>query len=114
MTLGLLIKDNNQELYEFVFIFVIALLGAIAYTEPPFILKYRGFGDILIGMEFGPILVRLTKIIISDETPNFYILSLVCASMTWGILHLNNIRDYDADAKQSVINSVQIFGKQIF
>ena len=84
----------------------IALLGAIGvflaffYTAGPFGYKYRALGDLGIFLSFGPLLVLGAYLVQRHDfafTPLLF--SLPVGLFIDAILHANNMRDTEADAR---------------
>lgn len=79
-------------------------------------LKYRALGDIVILLTFGPIITTFTYMSqVSDAAwmllwkPIFY--SLPLAFIAEAILHSNNFRDFEEDAKCGIVTLSILLGK---
>jgi len=94
------------------------------YTASPFKLKYRGLGDFVIFLAFGPLLVEgayftQTGSLIPLPVPLFsstsslaLLLSVPTGLVTEGILHVNNTRDVVADRRANALTLPQLLGPQ--
>ena len=76
----------------------ITLVLGLSYAGPPLRLSYRGFGELVIGFLFGPMLVTAASLLVSGQiTP----LALFCAVpvglLVTNIVHTHAIMDYGPD-----------------
>ena len=91
---------------------VTAILAAIFYTAGRKPLGYRGFGDILVFIFFGPVAVAGTYYVQSLEiNPAILLAGLAPGLFSVGVLTINNIRDYDRDKAAHKKTLVVRFGK---
>lgn len=90
-----------------------AMLAAIFYTAGKRPLGYRGFGDLLVFVFFGPVAVAGTYYVQSLEINPAIILS-GCAPgfFSVGVLTINNIRDHEKDKAVHKNTLVVRFGKE--
>jgi len=91
-----------------------SLLGAASayvYTGGPG-LKYKALGDVLISVTFGPLLVGFSYLAQCHGFPGVRVLlpALVLAAPIEAILHANNARDVDEDARNGVRTLAQMLG----
>lgn len=78
-------------------------LGAYFYTNARFSLKYRALGDLTVFLLMGPALVYLGVWALTGvHLPESLVISLPIALLVTAILHGNNTRDIDADARAGV------------
>jgi 1,4-dihydroxy-2-naphthoate octaprenyltransferase len=93
---------------QILFIGILSLLAAFAYTGGPAPLAYLGLGEIFVLIFFGPVPVYGTSIIltsvlgVSNQLSNLIpliILSLGISAISAAILVVNNIRDREQDAR---------------
>ncbi|MCM8804302.1 MAG: prenyltransferase [Candidatus Omnitrophica bacterium] len=91
----------------------LGFLGAYFYVGPPIRWAYRGFGEIVIGLCYGPGMVlgsyylQIKRI---DFTPIF--ISLICGLSTFNIALLNEIPDYYQDKLVGKRNLVVKLGRE--
>ncbi len=69
------------------------------YTAPPFKFAYRGLGELVIGLSFGPMSVAGAFIVQTLSLSNLGWLwpSIPLGLLVLGILYINEFPDYDAD-----------------
>jgi menadiol prenyltransferase len=92
---------------------VFGLLLAFFYTAGPFPLKYVGFGDVTIGLCFGPLLMNAAAAAATHSVElhlPVVLLSLPIGLLTVAILHANNTRDMDVDRKAGAVTVAQLLG----
>ena len=99
--------------------FVLLVAGGLglgyAYTGPPFYWKYKGLGDILILLGYGPFLVCGAYFCQQSCLPGAGTLwfSLAPGMLTEGILHVNNTRDMEWDRKCGAVTLPMRLGPQL-
>ncbi len=97
-------------------IFLIGLVGfllAVLYSLPPFKLCYRGFGEIAVGISFGPLIVMGIYVLIEgrfDLLP--FLASLPIMFMITNVLWINQFPDYEVDKAHDKKNWVVRLGKE--
>lgn len=85
---------------------------SIAYSMPPLQLSYRGFGEIAVGLTFGPIIVTGAYFLQAnriDVAP--ILLSIPLAFLIANVLWINEIPDVEADRKAGKMNLVARRGR---
>ncbi|GAM23964.1 hypothetical protein SAMD00019534_071390 [Acytostelium subglobosum LB1] len=86
-------------------------LLTVAYTAAPFNLKYRGLGDVVIVICFGPLIIQGSFIAQTHFADNFvYLFSIPLALTIEGILHVNNTRDIVSDRRANATTLANIIG----
>ena len=92
---------------------VFGLLNSIFYTTPPVKFGYRGFGELSLLINFGPIIGLGSYYV---QTGNLamepLLVSLVLGCMMWSMIIINEIPDYDSDRRGHKMNLVARFGKK--
>lgn len=84
---------------------------AVIYSLPPFKLAYRGFGEIAVGLTFGPLLVIGTCLVqIHIITIPIVLISLPFGFLIANVLWINQYPDYRADKKGNKLNWVVRLG----
>ena len=97
-------------------IFFVGLAGfvlAVIYSLPPFKLCYRGFGEIAVGLAFGPVLVTGMYVLLDgrfDLLP--FLVSLPLMFLIVNVLWINQYPDYEVDKAHGKKNWVVRLGKQ--
>ncbi len=99
------------------FLLIIILIGAflgIFYQIKPLGLKYRGFGDVSVFLAFGPFLSLGAYYVQTKEFSWLpFILIIPSALIVVGILHANNFRDIEEDARAKAITPANLMGYKI-
>ena len=95
-------------------IFILGFLGAASayfYTRKPFSFKYKGYGIPLIFLMFGPLPV-LGSYYLSAGMLSLkpLLLSIPVGVLTTAILHANDLRDIEHDAKAGIKSFAMVLG----
>lgn len=108
-------SDCVHNIPKLLFLILFGMILSHTYTAPPFMLKYRGFGDIVIFISFGPLLVSTCYFIQTQQLYNIDIILLsVCSGLiTNAILHANNTRDIIPDLAGNAVTLPQLVSKSI-
>ncbi len=89
------------------------MASSICYTTPPVRYGYRGFGELGLLVNFGPVIVMGSYYV---QTQTFalepLIASLVPGLMMWSMILINEIPDYEADTAGGKWNLVARFGRK--
>ena len=76
----------------------ITLLLGIFYAGPPLRLSYRGFGELVIGFLFGPVLVTAASFLVSGQiTPLALFCSVPIGLLVANIVQIHAVMDYKPD-----------------
>lgn len=97
-------------------VLVLGLFGmasSIFYTVPPIRFGYRGFGELGLLVNFGPVIV-LGSYYVQAQTLALepLIASLVPGFMMWSMIIINEIPDYETDRRGGKWNLVARFGRK--
>lgn len=85
---------------------------AVIYSLPPFKLCYRGFGEIAVGIAFGPIIVMGMYLLITGSFDLLPLLvSIPIALLIMNVLWINQYPDYEVDKQHGKKNIVVRLGK---
>jgi len=89
----------------------IGVLIAYFYTAPPVKLIYRGWGELALGIAFGPLIVA-GAYFLQTGTVNWptLVASLPIGLLTTAILYINEFPDYEADKGAAKFNLVVRLG----
>ena len=91
-----------------------ALIGLYIYTGPPFKIKYRALGDLLIMLVFGPILMTGAAFAQTGKIAiEVVLLSIPIGIFTTAVVFGNSIRDLEEDAQASILTLPGRLGKKL-
>lgn len=97
-------------------IFWVGLLGvllSIIYSLPPIKLAYRGWGELTVGLTFGPLIVSGIYILMTGTfNLNAIYVSLPIGLLIANVLWINQFPDYEADKQGGKANWVVRLGKE--
>lgn len=91
----------------------VGILSSIFYTVPPVKFAYRGFGELGLLVNFGPVLVMGSYYVqrqAFDVEP--LIVSLIPGFLMWSMIVINEIPDYEEDRRSGKMNLVARFGRR--
>jgi 1,4-dihydroxy-2-naphthoate octaprenyltransferase len=96
---------------------LIGVLGAFStyfYTAPPLRLAARkGLGELLIGLNFGPLITAGTVIALTGQVSwEAFAIGLPIGLLTTAILWINQFPDEDSDRASGKHNLVVVLGKE--
>ncbi|MBM4423459.1 MAG: 1,4-dihydroxy-2-naphthoate polyprenyltransferase [Chloroflexi bacterium] len=98
--------------WPILFVGLVSVIAAIAYTGGPFPLGYNGLGDLFTFLFFGLIAVMGTYYVQAGEvTGPVFIASLPMGALVTNILVVNNVRDADTDRAAGKRTLAVIFGR---
>lgn len=91
----------------------LGFIGAYFYVGPPLRWAYRGFGETVIGLCYGPLMV-LGSYYLQTSSVDFipFFVSLICSLSVFCLAVLNEIPDYYQDMLIGKRNLVVRLGKQ--
>lgn len=91
----------------------VGILSSIFYTVPPVKFAYRGFGELGLLVNFGPVLV-MGSYYVQRQTLDVepLIVSLVSGFLMWSMIVINEIPDYEEDRRSGKMNLVARFGRE--
>ena len=91
---------------------LVSLLCAVAYTGGPYPLGYNGLGEIFVFVFFGPVAVAGTVYFQShDWSPAAALAGVPVGLLCANILVVNNVRDFETDAKAGKRTLAVRFGR---
>lgn len=94
----------------------IGLLGmalAVFYSLPPFKFSYRGLGELVVGITFGPLMISGVFVLMTGVFEWWIIpISLPIAFLISNVLWINQYPDYEADLKAKKRNGLVRIGKK--
>ena len=81
----------------------VAAIGALSYSNPPFEIKYRSFGDLFLFVLVGPLLTMgLSQAVFGQFDMSVLLFGFYFGFASWGISHVSNIYDMDRDRKNKM------------
>lgn len=89
------------------------LFCSICYTVPPVKFGYRGFGELGLLVNFGPVIGMGSYYVQAgrfDAEP--FVISLVLGFMMWSMIIINEIPDIEDDRRAGKLNLVARFGRR--
>jgi len=90
-----------------------SILAGLAYTGGPFPLAYNGLGDIFVMVFFGFVAVCGTAFVQAGYVPDIaWIAAIPMGALATAILVVNNVRDFEGDARAGKRTLVVRFGRQ--
>lgn len=96
--------------YAVIFIAIITALMGFFYSAPPFRLSYRGLGEPVIGLIFGPLLMfgaYITAGATLDKT--ILLASVIAGILIANVAFAHAIMDFDADIKANKVSFPILF-----
>jgi 1,4-dihydroxy-2-naphthoate octaprenyltransferase len=94
---------------------VVGLLGAYAYTGPPFALKYRRLGELCIFIVYGPaVVIGAGYMQALKVTPKMLLYSILLGMLITAIVSANNLRDIEEDGRAKVRTLACVLGRKIY
>lgn len=86
---------------------------ALFYSLPPFQFAYRGLGELVVGLTFGPLITTGTYLVQTGAiSPMVILASLPLGFIIANVLWINQYPDYEADLEGGKMNGVVRLGKQ--
>jgi len=76
----------------------ITLVLGLSYAGPPLRLSYRGFGELVIGVLFGPVLVVAASFVVSGQITMLAVFSSIpIGLLVANIVHMHAVMDFGPD-----------------
>lgn len=86
---------------------------ALFYSLPPLKFAYRGLGELVVGITFGPLITCGTFLVQTHTlTPLIVLASLPPGFLIANVLWINQFPDYEADLRGGKMNGVVRLGKK--
>jgi 1,4-dihydroxy-2-naphthoate octaprenyltransferase len=92
---------------------VIGFFSSVFYTMPPVRYGYRGFGELSMLINFGPV-ICLGAFYVQTKSIDWepFIISLVPGFLMWSMIIINEIPDYEEDRQAEKLNLVARLGRK--
>ncbi len=91
----------------------VGLLSGYFYTSPPIRLGYRGFGELLAGVNAGPLVVCGAYYVQAGTiSPGALVASMPVGLLIAAVLYINELPDHDADKAAGKKTIIVIMGKE--
>jgi len=110
-TIGIWLYLGYDKGWPVLAIGAVGILSSIFYTVPPIKFAYRGFGELGLLVNFGPVLVLGSYYVqrgALDMEP--LVVSLVPGFLMWSMIVINEIPDYEEDRQSGKMTLVARFG----
>jgi len=89
-----------------------SILAGLAYTGGPFPLAYNGLGDVFVMAFFGFVAVCGTAFVQAEYVPDIaWVAAVPMGALATAILVVNNVRDFEGDARSQKRTLVVRFGR---
>lgn len=99
--------------YKILLFGIIGFLSSYYYTAPPISFGYKGFGELAIFANFGPIIVIGSYYLQTQSIPlSIIIMSLPLGLLTFAMILFNEIPDFYTDLKANKKTLIVLFGKK--
>ena len=91
----------------------IGVFSSVFYTMPPIRYGYRGFGELSLLINFGPV-ICLGAFYVQTRSIAWepFIISLVPGFLMWSMIVINEIPDYEEDRQSGKLNLVARVGRK--
>ncbi|MFB6469734.1 MAG: prenyltransferase [Vulcanisaeta sp. AZ3] len=97
-------------------VLVFGLIGVFlvyAYTGPPFVLKYRALGEVVVALTWGPLLIGGFFVVASLGVlvPSVFLVSIPPMLVMLAIIYSNNYRDREYDRRAGITTLAMLTGR---
>lgn len=93
---------------------LVGMAGGFFYTGFPFFLKYRGFGDPMVFVMMGPLMVIGSFYVLTGTYSHSVLwVSLPVGCLVTAILTANNLRDIEDDTKAGIQTTACVLGSRL-
>jgi 1,4-dihydroxy-2-naphthoate polyprenyltransferase len=91
----------------------VGIFSSVFYTVPPVRYGYRGFGELSLLINFGPV-ICLGAFYVQTGSIAWepFVVSLVPGFLMWSMIVINEIPDYEEDRRAGKLNLVARFGRK--
>ena len=93
---------------------LIGVFSGLFYTAPPFKFSSRkGIGELLIGMNFGPLMVAGSALVQTGQLlPEAFLAGIPIGFLIAAVVYMNEFPDYDSDKATGKNTLIVVFGQE--
>jgi len=93
---------------------LIGFLSGLFYTAPPFKFSSRkGLGELLIGLNFGPLMVAGSALVQTGKLlPEAFLVGIPIGLLIAAVVYVNEFPDHDSDKKTGKNTLIVVFGPE--
>ena len=93
---------------------LIGFLSGLFYTAPPFRFSSRkGMGELLIGLNFGPLMVAGSALVQTGKLlPEAFLAGIPLGFLIAAVVYINEFPDHDSDKKTGKNTLIVVFGPE--
>ena len=93
---------------------LIGFLSGLFYTAPPFRFSSRkGLGELLIGLNFGPLMVAGSTLVQTGKIiPEAFLAGIPLGLLIAAVVYINEFPDYDSDKATGKNTLIVVFGPE--
>ena len=93
---------------------LIGFLSGLFYTAPPFrFASRRGLGELIIGLNFGPLMVAGSALVQTGQLlPEAFLAGIPIGFLVAAIVYINEFPDYDGDKATGKNTLIVVFGPE--
>lgn len=99
--------------FDIFWIGIVGVLLSVFYSLPPFKLSYRGYGEVTVGLTFGPLILSGIYLVMTHTlTVPVALVGVPIGFLIANVLWINQFPDYEADKQGNKKNWVVRLGKE--
>ena len=100
--------------YPILWLGIIGFLSGLFYTAPPFKFSSRkGLGELLIGLNFGPLMVAGSALVQTGVLlPEAFLIGIPIGLLIAAVVYVNEFPDHDSDKQSGKNTLIVVFGPE--
>ena len=100
--------------YSILWLGLIGFLSGLFYTAPPFKFSSRkGLGELLIGLNFGPLMVAGSALVQTGTLlPEAFLIGIPICLLIAAVVYVNEFPDHDSDKQSGKNTLIVVFGPE--
>ena len=100
--------------YSILWLGLIGFLSGLFYTAPPFKFSSRkGLGELLIGLNFGPLMVAGSALVQTGTLlPEAFLIGIPIGLLIAAVVYVNEFPDHDSDKQSGKNTLIVVFGPE--